>query len=131
LVPTDFALLFGLTSESTGRTFSELKRADQMRPTSSRPYHSPPASEGQIVAQIPITYSIWTPKRASYGSDKMLSRRAALQGGSAAMAIAAPLAVLPLRTKAEDGEVFGLVEEWRCELEFEQAALRPGLFLSR
>ena len=52
----------------------------------------------------------------------MLSRRAALQGGSAAMAIAAPLAVIPLRTKAEDGEVFGIVEEWRCELRLERAA---------
>ncbi len=52
----------------------------------------------------------------------MLSRRAALQGGSA-MAIAAPLAVIPLRTKAEDGEVLGIVEEWRCELEFEKSAL--------
>ncbi len=39
------------------------------------------------------------------------------------MALAAPLAVIPLRTKAEDGEVFGIVEEWRCELEFEHAAL--------
>ena len=39
------------------------------------------------------------------------------------MAIAAPLAVIPLRTKAEDGEVFGIVEEWRCELEFEHAEL--------
>ena len=53
----------------------------------------------------------------------MLSRRAALQGGSAAMAIAATLAIIPLRTKAEDGEVFGIVEEWHRELEFEKAAL--------
>ncbi len=37
----------------------------------------------------------------------MLSRRAALQGG----------------TTAEDGEVFGLVEEWWQQLKFEHAAL--------
>ena len=53
----------------------------------------------------------------------MLSRRAALQGGSAAMAIAAPLAVIPPRTKAEDGEVLGIAEEWRRELELEWPAL--------
>ena len=39
------------------------------------------------------------------------------------MAIAATLAIIPLRTKAEDGEVFGIVEEWHRELEFEKAAL--------
>ena len=38
------------------------------------------------------------------------------------MAIAAPLAVIPLRTKADDGEVLGIVEEWRRELELEHAA---------
>ena len=38
------------------------------------------------------------------------------------MAIAAPLAVIPLRTKAEDGEIYHLIEERGYQFELECAA---------
>ena len=51
-----------------------------------------------------------------------ITRRAALKGGAAVAAVAAPLAVIPFRATAEDAEVFTLIEEHGCAVRLIKAA---------